>query len=67
MGSNEIKRDVSRSHTIVIDDGEWMLPEAPPDIDFNSGVDNSKALAVRQPKQNSEAPRYGHLPQGFFG
>ena len=65
MGSEDVRRDARRSHTVVVDGDEWMLPEVPQE--FDSEVEHSNALAVRQPNQNAETPRRGKVSDGFFG
>ena len=67
MGSEDVKRDISKSHTITVDDGDWYMDGEMPEFrERVIEIGASNALA-RKEQQDVPKPRYGHLPKGFFG
>jgi len=67
MSSDKIRRDISRSHTVVIDGDEWIMPdEVAEGYEPEFEGETQRALA-RPTKQIPEGPKYGQLPKGVFG
>lgn len=68
MGVEDVKRDISRSHTIQIDEGEWTMPGEMPDSRRpQMVVSQTRNLPARRQDEQPQAPRNGYLPEGIFG